>query len=691
MANLIGETLLKQFRVDAFIASGGMGAVYRVWDLKRNVPLAMKVLHGELAEDPSVFKRFQREANALKKLAHPHIVPFYGLYQTLDFAFLLERFIDGPSLKEIIKERKKDPFLIQEALVFIKALAAALGYAHANGVVHCDVKPGNVMIDQGGNIYLTDFGVARHADSSTTTLGGAGTPAYMPPEQILGKAVTASSDIYSLGAILFEMLTGQRPFRGYESGTERSGETVHERIRYAHLHTPPPDPRTINPSIPESLSKIILKSLDKNPASRYSSTMGFLSAICESMGLDPGDIVDRVGTSNIRREAQPPSDAPEVNKTQWAKAEPFIDKIKGLPSWQVIGAIAVSIVVCVLLAVQAFSPPFSSYVLVTQTSTSRPISDTIITNTPKPTATLISGSIPISVNNLELIKNIYSWPIGEEVVSVAFSPDGEYLATGEKLGNVKVWRIREGKVKFELPGSYVSFSPDGKLLGVAGNSGIYLYDASNGKLLRTIDNKKPFFSVQFSPDSRLIAGGASYGFYFVWRTSDGVLHKTGGELGGDVQSLSFSQDGYLLAAASSSRTYIWNMEQDRMERNLGIRRKRPDYLSVALDDDGEWYATGHNNGEIYFWRVSNAEQIGIVTDGSQYVNKLEFFHGTNSPELLVSGGEAALSFWVLDEYDIVNYSISTASPMLSLAISPNNNLIATSNLDGMIQFWGVVP
>ncbi len=159
-ASIIGQTLLNQFRIDAYLASGGMGTVYRVWDLKRNVPLAMKVLHEDLAEDPSIFKRFKREARALEKLAHPNIVPFYGLHQTKAFAFLLERYIDGPTLKKILRKHGK-PLETEEALVYLKAMTSALGYAHAHGVVHCDVKPGNVMVDQGGSIYLTDFGVAQ--------------------------------------------------------------------------------------------------------------------------------------------------------------------------------------------------------------------------------------------------------------------------------------------------------------------------------------------------------------------------------------------------------------------------------------------------------------------------------------------------------------------------------------------------
>jgi eukaryotic-like serine/threonine-protein kinase len=221
-----------------------------VWDLKRNVPLAMKVLHSNLGEDPSVFKSFQREAISLKKLAHPNIVPFYGLHQVGENAFLLQRFIDGPTLKELLQENKGRPLAIADALVYLKAVAAALHFAHASTVVHCDVKPGNVLLDRGGNIYLTDFGIARHADSTTTTMVGLGTPAYMAPEQILEKSVTPATDIYALGVMLFEMVTGQRPFqRAMKRDTESGRADCRERIRYAHLHLPPPDPRSINPQI----------------------------------------------------------------------------------------------------------------------------------------------------------------------------------------------------------------------------------------------------------------------------------------------------------------------------------------------------------------------------------------------------------------------------------------------------------
>jgi TolB protein len=307
MSNLVGQTLLNQFRVDAFIASGGMGAVYRVWDLKRNVPLAMKVLHSDLADDPSIFKRFKREANALKKLAHPNIVAFYGLYQTSEFAFLLERYVDGPSLKEILRHKHGRPMQVYEVLTYLKALSAALGYAHANGVVHCDVKPGNVMIDQGGNIFLTDFGIARHSESTTTTLATVGTAAYMAPEQIRGEAVTPETDIYALGVMLYEMLSGQRPFKGDEKGTESGGATAGERIRFGHLALTPPDPRLFNPALSTQVAQTILRSLEKQPSQRFQNVQDFYITTCKAAGLNADQLADRV---------TPPKDSKDTSQGQ---------------------------------------------------------------------------------------------------------------------------------------------------------------------------------------------------------------------------------------------------------------------------------------------------------------------------------------------------------------------------------------
>ena len=293
-SSIVGQIIANQFRVDTFISAGGMGSVFRVWDLKRNVPLAMKVLHPDLAEDQIIFERFKREARALRKLEHPNIVPFYGLYETSSLIFLLQRFIDGPTLKEVLAQRSGSTFSDEDVLCVMKALCSAVGYAHNNNVIHCDIKSANVMVDRGGHVYLSDFGIARQAENEDTAMHSAGTPAYMAPEQILSKTVSKQTDIYAIGVLLFELLTGVRPFRGSENPREQTGNTANERIRYAHLNLPAPDPRQFNPAISPSVSAVVLKALEKDPNARFSSCQDLFLTLCEVFDTVPELIPDQL-------------------------------------------------------------------------------------------------------------------------------------------------------------------------------------------------------------------------------------------------------------------------------------------------------------------------------------------------------------------------------------------------------------
>jgi len=295
-----------------------------------------------------MFKRFQREARALQKLAHPNIVPFYGLYQTMDMAFMLERFVDGPSLKDVLKGNKGKPLTTDETLTYIKALSAALGYAHANGVVHCDVKPGNVMIDRGGSIYLTDFGIARHAESATTTFAAAGTAAYMPPEQIKGEMVSPATDVYALGVILYEMVTGKRPFRGGAMGTSQSesGATLNIRIREEQLHVPAPNPRDYVPTIAPELAEVILISLNKKAEDRFASAPAFFEAVCRAMKVDPLSVKEHVILSGVAAETDGGTDETLLNPVN--PIEPGKPIANRIPAWAM-GLAALAVLGCVVL------------------------------------------------------------------------------------------------------------------------------------------------------------------------------------------------------------------------------------------------------------------------------------------------------------------------------------------------------
>jgi eukaryotic-like serine/threonine-protein kinase len=346
----IGQRICHQFRVDAFIASGGMGAVYRVWDLQRNVPLAMKVLHADLAEEPVMLSSFRREARSLQKLAHPNIVPFYGLYEEEDGYFLLERFIEGQTLKEILRKRGGRPLTPAEALPFLKTLSSALGYAHANGLVHCDIKPGNVMVEQNGTIYLTDFGVARHSQSTTTTFAGAGTPAYMAPEQIRSDAVMPETDIYSLGVMLYELLTGQRPFTGNENGAGNTNATSGERIRQAHLQLTPPDPCRINPALPSGLAQVLLTALQKSPQRRFHSMSELFSAACSAAGYRESDIPSVSMLREVKTDNHGPVTPPDAHISNHGPVipGPAGDGRRKKMAWVIIAGAAVFIFILIL-------------------------------------------------------------------------------------------------------------------------------------------------------------------------------------------------------------------------------------------------------------------------------------------------------------------------------------------------------
>jgi hypothetical protein len=165
--------------------------------------------------------------------------------------------------------------------VYFKALFTSIGYAHAQGIIHCDVKPGNVLIDQGGHVYLTDFGIARFMDAAVTTSSGLGTPLYMAPEQIRGERLSPRIDIYALGIVLFELLTGVRLFRGDVGVPSDVGENLSDRIRYQQLFVDPPDPRTLNPQIPEGLVHVIQVALAKDPEQRYPTVQAMANEIAE--------------------------------------------------------------------------------------------------------------------------------------------------------------------------------------------------------------------------------------------------------------------------------------------------------------------------------------------------------------------------------------------------------------------------
>ena len=258
------QTYGSRYAVIERVGTGGMAAVYRARDELLGRDVALKVLSERLSRDGSFGERFRREAQSAANLNHPNIVSLYDYGADNDTYFIVMEYIDGRTLADIIRD--EGPLLPERAAEIAADVAAALSRAHNADLVHRDIKPANIMITSSGQTKVTDFGIARaltRGDDQTVTQTGMviGTAAYLSPEQAQGNPVDARSDVYSLGCVLYEMLTGRAPF---------SGDTP-LAIAYKHVRESAPPPSSANSDVPPELDAVIMKSMSKNPDNRYSS------------------------------------------------------------------------------------------------------------------------------------------------------------------------------------------------------------------------------------------------------------------------------------------------------------------------------------------------------------------------------------------------------------------------------------
>jgi serine/threonine-protein kinase len=261
------QVLGERYEIGGVLGRGGMAEVHRGRDLRLGREVAVKVLRSDLARDPSFQVRFRREAQAAASLNHPAIVAVYdtGEDRTATGAtpYIVMEYVEGETLRDVLRrEGRLDP---ERAMSLVADVCGALDFSHRNGIVHRDVKPGNVMLTPQGAVKVMDFGIARAVSDSaatmTSTAAVIGTAQYLSPEQARGEAVDARSDVYSVGCMLYELVTGAPPFTGDSPVS----------VAYQHVREDPRLPSSINPVIPPALDAILLKALSKNPANRYQS------------------------------------------------------------------------------------------------------------------------------------------------------------------------------------------------------------------------------------------------------------------------------------------------------------------------------------------------------------------------------------------------------------------------------------
>ncbi|WP_243649429.1 Stk1 family PASTA domain-containing Ser/Thr kinase [Baia soyae] len=264
-----GKRLSGRYEILNRIGGGGMAVVYKAKDMSLHRNVAVKVLSESLSNDSEFIRRFSREAQAAASLSHPNIVNVYDVGQDDYTQFIVMELIEGPTLKQHIQEQ--GPLSVEEAAEIAIQICDGLSNAHDNGIVHRDIKPHNILLGGNGRAKVTDFGIARAASSSTITQTGSvmGSVHYFSPEQARGGVITEKSDIYSLGVVFYEMLTGKLPF----DGDSAIG------IALQHLQEPVPDPKELNADIPDNIVKILLRSMEKDPEMRYTSVRAMMQDI----------------------------------------------------------------------------------------------------------------------------------------------------------------------------------------------------------------------------------------------------------------------------------------------------------------------------------------------------------------------------------------------------------------------------